>query len=63
MRNIVLTIAAAMFILVLLTMLACAIPADVRGKLLFYGGWSMTFILIVAAKRIFIGTAERESRN
>ena len=38
-----------------LTMVAFALVTDVPGPLLFFGGWTMAFSLIVGAIGIFIG--------
>ena len=51
----ILTIAGAMFLIPLLIMVAFALVTDVPGPLLFFGGWSMAFSLIVGAIGIFIG--------
>ena len=51
----ILTIAGAMFMIPVLTMVAFALVTDVPGPLLFIGGWMMAFSLIVGAIGVFIG--------
>ena len=51
----ILTIAGAMFMLPVLTMVAFALVTDVPGLMLYIGGWMMAFSLIVGAIGIFIG--------
>ena len=51
----ILTIAGAMFLIPLLIMVAFALVTDVPGLMLYIGGWSMAFSLIVGAIGIFIG--------
>ena len=55
MSGLILTIAGAMFMIPVLTMLAFALVTDVPGPLLFIGGWTMAFSLIVGAIGVFIG--------
>ena len=38
-----------------LTMVAFALVTDVPGLLLFFGGWTMAFSMIVGAIGVFIG--------
>ena len=51
----ILTIAGAMFMLPVLTMVAFALVTDVPGLMLYIGGWMMAFSLIVGAIGVFIG--------
>ena len=55
MSGLILTAAGAMFMIPVLTMVAFALVADVPGPLLFFGGWTMAFSLIVGAIGVFIG--------
>ncbi len=51
----ILTIAGAMFMIPVLTMVAFALVTDVPGLMLYIGGWMMAFSLIVGAIGVFIG--------
>ena len=51
----ILTIAGAMFMIPVLTMVAFALVTDVPGLMLYFGGWMMAFSLIVGAIGVFIG--------
>ena len=51
----VLTVAGAMFMIPLLAMLGIAIVSEIPGWMLFIGGWSMAFSVIVGAIGVFIG--------
>ena len=55
MSGLILTAAGAMFLIPMLIMVAFALVTNVPGPLLFFGGWSMAFSLIVGAIGIFIG--------
>ena len=55
MSGLILTAAGAMFMIPVLTMVAFALVTDVPGPLLFFGGWTMAFSMIVGAIGIFIG--------
>ena len=51
----ILTVAGAMFMIPLIVMIGIALVGDIPGLLLFIGGWSMAFSLIVGAIGIFVG--------
>ena len=51
----ILTVAGAMFMIPLILMIGLAVVGDIPGWILFFGGWSMAFGVIVAAIGIFIG--------
>ena len=44
-----------MFMIPLIVMIGIALVGDIPGLLLFIGGWSMAFSLIVGAIGIFVG--------
>ena len=54
----ILTVAGAMFMIPLILMLGIGVAGDIPGRVLFYGGWSMTFSMIVAAIGVFVGMNE-----
>ena len=54
----ILTVAGAMFMIPLVLMLGIGVAGDIPGRVLFYGGWSMVFSMIVAAIGVFVGMNE-----
>ena len=54
----ILTVAGAMFMIPLILMLGIGVAGDIPGRVLFYGGWSMVFSMIVAAIGVFVGMNE-----
>ena len=54
----ILTAAGAMFMIPLILMLGIGVAGDIPGRVLFYGGWSMVFSMIVAAIGVFVGMNE-----
>ena len=54
----ILTVAGAMFMIPLVLMLEIGVPGDIPGRVLFFGGWSMAFSMIVAAIGVFVGMNE-----
>ena len=42
----------------LILMLGIGVAGDIPGLVLFYGGWSMAFSMIVAAIGVFVGMNE-----
>ena len=47
-----------MFMIPLILMLGIGVAGDIPGRVLFYGGWSMAFSMIVAAIGVFVGMNE-----
>ena len=54
----ILTVAGAMFMIPLILMIGLEVVGDIPGWILFFGGWSMAFSMIVAAIGVFVGMNE-----
>ena len=58
MSSQILTVASAMFMIPIILLIGVAIVGEIPEWMLFIGGWSMAFGVIVGALGVFVGMNE-----